>query len=96
LLTFEAAIHPIMRRIYNFSAGPAILPVSVLEQASQAVREIGGSGMSILEVSHRGKIYDPIHAEAQANVLKVLGLSPTITPFVCWAAAPRSSSPCFR
>lgn len=65
-----------MRRIYNFSAGPAILPVPVLEEASQAVLDIHGSGMSILEVSHRGKIYDPIHAEAQTNVLSVLGLSP--------------------
>lgn len=65
-----------MRRIYNFSAGPAILPVSVLEEASAGVREINGSGMSILEVSHRGRDYDAIHAEAQANVLAVLNLSP--------------------
>jgi phosphoserine aminotransferase len=64
-----------MRRIYNFSAGPAVLPVPVLEEASQAVLEINGSGMSLLEVSHRGKDYDAIHAEAQANVLKTLGLS---------------------
>ena len=65
-----------MRRIYNFSAGPAILPVPVLEEASRGVLEIDGSGMSILEVSHRSKQYDAIHAEAQANVLQVLGLSP--------------------
>lgn len=65
-----------MHRIYNFSAGPAILPVPVLEEASQGVLEIGGSGMSILEVSHRGKHYDAVHAEAQANLLEVLGLSP--------------------
>jgi phosphoserine aminotransferase len=64
-----------MHRIYNFSAGPAILPLPVLEEASRAVLEIGGSGMSILEVSHRGKVYDPIHAEARSNVLKTLGLS---------------------
>ncbi len=64
-----------MRRIYNFSAGPAIHPVSVLEEASQAVLEINGSGMSLLEVSHRGKDYDAIHVDAMANVLKTLGLS---------------------
>lgn len=64
-----------MRRIYNFSAGPAILPVPVLEEASRAVLELNGSGMSLLEVSHRGKDYDAIHAEAMANVLKALGLS---------------------
>jgi len=64
-----------MRRIYNFSAGPAVLPVPVLEEASRAVLEIGGSGMSVLELSHRGKVYDPIHSEAQQSVLSVLGLS---------------------
>jgi phosphoserine aminotransferase len=64
-----------MRRIYNFSAGPAILPVPVLEEASRGVLEIGDSGMSILEVSHRGKEYDAIHAEALAGVLQVLELS---------------------
>jgi phosphoserine aminotransferase len=64
-----------MRRIFNFSAGPAIMPVPVLEEASRAVLEINGSGMSLLEVSHRGKDYDAIHSEALVNVLKVLGLS---------------------
>lgn len=64
-----------MKRIFNFSAGPAIHPVPVLEQASRDILEINGSGMSILEVSHRGKDYDAIHADALANVLKVLGLS---------------------
>ncbi|MGO8672321.1 MAG: 3-phosphoserine/phosphohydroxythreonine transaminase [Capsulimonadaceae bacterium] len=64
-----------MSRIFNFSAGPAILPEIVLEEASRAVREINGSGMSLLEVSHRGKDYDAIHADAEARVLRVLGLS---------------------
>jgi phosphoserine aminotransferase len=64
-----------MNRIYNFSAGPAILPVEVLEEASQGVREINGSGMSILEVSHRGKDYEAIHFDAKERLLRVLGLS---------------------
>ncbi len=64
-----------MNRIYNFSAGPAVLPVSVLEEAAEAVREYDGSGMSLLELSHRGKHYDPIHAEALSSVLETLGLS---------------------
>ena len=64
-----------MRRIFNFSAGPAVLPVPVLEEASRAVLEINGSGMSLLEVSHRGRDYDAIHSEAMANVLVTLGLS---------------------
>jgi phosphoserine aminotransferase len=64
-----------MARIYNFSAGPATLPESVLEEAAAGVLEIAGSGMSILEVSHRGKQYDAIHAETRDTLLRVLGLS---------------------
>ena len=64
-----------MKRIYNFSAGPAVLPVPVLEEASRGVLEIAGSGMSILEVSHRGKDYEAIHFEAKERLLRVLGLS---------------------
>ena len=63
-------------RIYNFSAGPAILPETVLEEAAQGVREINGSGMSLLEVSHRGKDYEAIHADAEARLLRILGLNP--------------------
>lgn len=65
-----------MQRIYNFSAGPAILPVPVLEEAAKGVIEISGSGMSILEVSHRGKIYETLHQEARALCLKMMGLKP--------------------
>lgn len=64
-----------MKRIYNFSAGPAILPVEVLQEASQGILEINGSGMSILEVSHRGKDYESIHFDAKERLLRVLGLS---------------------
>src|SRR5690349_12293266 len=63
-----------MKRIYNFSAGPAVLPVPVLEEASRGVLEIGGSGMSILEVSHRGKDYEAIHFDTKNRLLRVLGL----------------------
>ena len=63
-----------MKRIYNFSAGPAILPLPVLEEASQGIREIADSGMSILEVSHRGKDYEAIHFDAEERLLRVLGL----------------------
>jgi phosphoserine aminotransferase len=62
-------------RIYNFSAGPAILPESVLAEAADGVREIQGSGMSILEVSHRGKVYEAIHSDAEQRLLRVLGVS---------------------
>ena len=64
-----------MKRIYNFSAGPAILPVPVLEEASRGVLEINNSGMSLLEVSHRSKDYEAIHMGAKDTLLRVLGLS---------------------
>ena len=65
-----------MNRIFNFSAGPAILPLPVLEEASQGILEINNSGMSILEVSHRGKDYEAVHYDAMQRLLRVLGLSP--------------------
>ena len=64
-----------MKRIYNFSAGPAVLPEPVLQEASRGVLEIANSGMSLLEVSHRGKDYEAIHFEARERLLRVLGLS---------------------
>ncbi len=64
-----------MNRNHNFSAGPAVLPVEVLEEASRGVLEINGSGMSVLELSHRGKDYEAIHFDAKARMLRVLGLS---------------------
>lgn len=65
-----------MKRVFNFNAGPATLPVSVLEEASKGVLEIGGSGMSILEVSHRGAEYEAVHFDAQKRMLSLMGLSP--------------------
>jgi phosphoserine aminotransferase len=64
-----------MNRIYNFSAGPATLPVSVLEDAAQGLMEIDNSGMSILEVSHRSNHYEAIHNDAIQRLLRILGLS---------------------
>jgi phosphoserine aminotransferase len=64
-----------MNRVYNFGAGPAILPVEVLEEAAGGVLEFGESGMSILEVSHRSKLYEKVHFGAQQDILTLLGLS---------------------
>jgi phosphoserine aminotransferase len=71
----QRGIDAMSERIYNFSAGPAVLPEPVLDEAAQGVREIADSGMSILEVSHRGPQYDAIHADAEQRLLRVLGLS---------------------
>ncbi len=52
-----------MTRIYNFSAGPSILPREALEEASRELVDYKNSGMSLIEMSHRGKIYDEVHNE---------------------------------
>ncbi|MBN2570959.1 MAG: 3-phosphoserine/phosphohydroxythreonine transaminase, partial [Ignavibacteriales bacterium] len=60
------------KRIYNFAAGPAILPEPVLLEAQKDLFTLPGVGMSILEISHRSKAYDAIHQEAKAGIKKLL------------------------
>ncbi len=55
-------------RIFNFSAGPAVLPLPVLEQAERELVSLPGVGMSILEVSHRSKIFEDVLARAEADI----------------------------
>ena len=64
-----------MNRAHNFSAGPAVLPVEVLEETSKAVIDFENLGMSIMEVSHRSKEFDNVVVEAQKDCLKLMGLS---------------------
>jgi phosphoserine aminotransferase len=63
-----------MNRAHNFSAGPAVLPVEVLEETSKAVLDFEGLGMSIMEVSHRSKEFDNVVVEAQKDCLDIMGL----------------------
>lgn len=60
--------------IHNFSAGPCILPPSVLEQASAAVRELDGNGLSLIEISHRSKPFVAVMEEARDLVRSELNL----------------------
>lgn len=62
-------------RKHIFNAGPGVLPVEVLKEASAAVLELNNSGQSILEISHRGKTFESMVAEAKSLVLELLGLS---------------------
>jgi phosphoserine aminotransferase len=64
-----------MARVYNFNAGPAVLPLEVLEEAQRQFVEYQSSGMSLMESSHRGKEYDAVHAEALANYRKLFNCS---------------------
>lgn len=60
---------------HNFSAGPSILPQEVFEKAAQAVLDFNGSGLSILEISHRSKDFVTVIEEARALVLELMGLT---------------------
>jgi phosphoserine aminotransferase len=60
--------------IYNFSAGPAVLPKPVLEQARSEMLDWNGSGMSVMEMSHRGKEYMGIQAQAEADLRELMGI----------------------
>lgn len=61
-------------RIYNFSAGPAVLPLEVLEEAREHLLELPGVGMSILEISHRSKAFDAIIETAEADIRRLAGI----------------------
>jgi phosphoserine aminotransferase len=63
-----------MTRVFNFSAGPAMLPESVLEQAQAEMLDWQGSGMSVMEMSHRGKQYMSIAAQAEADLREIMGI----------------------
>jgi phosphoserine aminotransferase len=63
-----------MTRIFNFSAGPAVLPLEVLEEAQRDLLALPGVGMSILEISHRSKTFDEIIEGCEADLRKLAGI----------------------
>jgi len=63
-----------MERLYNFSAGPAVLPREVLEQARDELVNWQGCGMSVMEMSHRGKEYMGIQAQAEADLRELMAI----------------------
>ena len=64
-----------MIKSHNFGAGPCILPTTVFEEAAEAVKNFNGSGLSILEISHRSKAFVDVIEEARDLLLKLMGLS---------------------
>jgi phosphoserine aminotransferase len=62
------------KRVYNFSPGPAMLPLAALEEAQKSLVSIPGVGMSILEVSHRSKTFDGIIRQTESNLRTLLGI----------------------
>jgi phosphoserine aminotransferase len=63
-----------MKRVFNFSAGPAVLPLEVLQQAAAEMCDWHGTGMSVMEMSHRGKEFISIHAQAEADLRELLAI----------------------
>ncbi len=63
-----------MNRVYNFSAGPAVLPEDVLREAAAEMLDYRGSGMSVMEMSHRSKVFDDIIREAEADLRTLMGI----------------------
>jgi phosphoserine aminotransferase len=65
-----------MRRVMNFNAGPATLPLPALERARDELLDFAGSGMSVMEHSHRGKEYEAVHDEALSLLRELLSIGP--------------------
>lgn len=63
-----------MGRVYNFSAGPAVLPEEVLKEAAAEMLDYKGSGMSVMEMSHRSKVYEDIIEEAERDIRDLLNI----------------------
>ena len=63
-----------MSRIYNFSAGPAVLPEEVLKEAAEEMLDYRGCGMSVMEMSHRSKMYDQIIKEAEQDIRDLMNI----------------------
>lgn len=63
-----------MSRVYNFSAGPAVLPEEVLKEAADEMLDYQGSGMSVMEMSHRSKVYDKIIKDAEQDLRELMNI----------------------
>ena len=63
-----------MARVFNFSAGPSVLPEVVLKQAADEMLDYKGSGMSVMEMSHRSKVYDNIIKEAEKDLRDLMDI----------------------
>ena len=63
-----------MGRVYNFSAGPAVLPEEVLKEAAAEMLDYNGTGMSVMEMSHRSKAFEEIITAAEQDLRDLMGI----------------------
>ena len=68
LAAIEGVFMTTAHRVFNFSAGPAVMPLSVLEEIQRDIVALPGVGMSVLEISHRSKAFEDILARAEADI----------------------------
>ncbi len=68
-----------MERVYNFSAGPSMLPEAVLKKAASELVNYGNAGMSVMEMSHRSKVYEDIHNKAEVYLRELMGIPENYT-----------------
>ena len=85
-----------MARVYNFSAGPSMLPEKVLRQAQAELLEYGDSGQSVMEMSHRSKWFDAIIKDTEASLRRVMNIPDNyeVGFFQGGATRPERSPPC--
>ena len=62
------------QRVYNFSAGPSMLPLEALQRAGGEITNYRGSGMSVMEMSHRSKVFDTIFQETKAKLRRLMSV----------------------
>jgi len=82
------------KRVFNFNPGPAALPLEVLKQVQEELLDFKGTGMSILEISHRSKEFEEVNNQAMALVREVAGLSNNYKVLFLGGGACRSTTPC--
>ena len=80
------------KRVYNFSAGPAAIPLPVLERSAQALVNFEGEGVGIAEVSHRGSEFNSVREDAEARCHALLNISDDTPCSSCKAVLPSSST----
>ena len=84
-----------MSRVYNFSAGPAVLPEEVLKEAADEMLDYKGTGMSVMEMSHRSKAFETIINEAEADLRDFMSIPDNYKVLFLQGGAHPSSLPWF-
>ena len=83
-----------MMRPYNFSAGPAAIPLEVLERAAKEMTDWHGCGMGVMEMSHRGKEFISIYEQAESNFRTLLSVPQHSRFYLCKAAVLQKTRLC--